>query len=185
MKEEENDNKVNKENKNLPVVQKNDRWRQFRKKMQKSIYMALSVFGIVFPYVDQAADMMKEPPPAPPPINEVMKENMEAKYEQALHDIGVTIKAPEDIDIPDDPPQEEYDNEYKGEDPKIEFKIGDGGDDSGIEFYKKLRGNVEDDVALYRKYREKALKTKDNKSEDTKVKTTNEDKKITNEHDVI
>lgn len=181
MKEEENDNKVNKENKNLPVVQKNDRWRQFRKKMQKSIYMALSVFGIVFPYVDQAADMIQEPPPTPPPINEVVTENMEAKYEQALESIGVSIEAKEDIDIPDDPPEERYDTEYKGEEPQIAAK---GGDDTS-DFYKSLTGFVEDDVALYRKHREKMLKTKDNKSKDTKSKNTNEDKKITNEHNVI
>lgn len=168
MKDEES------KNKNLPVVQKNDFFYRFRKKMQKYIFMGMTALGIVIPYAQQTADIVNaEPPPSPPPVNEVMKENMEAKYEQALKNVGVKIEAPEDIEIPDDPPQEEYDKEYRGEDPRIEFNIGNG-PDNGMEFYKKLRGNVEDDVALYRKYKEKLTKTKDDKSKENSKEGTKE-----------
>jgi hypothetical protein len=161
-------------NKNLPVVQKNDFFHRFRKKMQKYIFMGMTALGIVIPYAQQTADIVNaEPPPSPPPVNEVMKENMEARYEQAFQDIGIKVELHEDMEIPDDPPQEEYDKEYKGEEPKIEFKIGDG-EDSNTEFYKKLKGNVEDDVALYRKYKEKLTKNKDNKTKETLKTNTKE-----------
>lgn len=170
-------------NKNLPVVQKNDFFYRFRKKMQKYIFMGMTALGVVIPYAQQTADIVNaEPPPSPPPVNEVMKENMEAKYEQAFQDIGVKFEIKEDMEIPDDPPQEQYDTEFKGEDPKIEFRSKDGRD-SGIEFYKKLKGNVEDDVALYRKYKEKLAKNKNIDSKENKNKVTNENKKRTNQHE--
>lgn len=60
MKEQEKNDNINskEQNKNLPVVDKGSFWTKFRRKFQRSLYMALSVFGIVFPYVDMAADMM-------------------------------------------------------------------------------------------------------------------------------
>jgi len=179
MKEEKQDNKVNnesQENKNLPVVHKEDRWRKFRKGLQRSVYMALSVFGIVFPYVDQAADMLQQPPPNIPPVREVVKEDMEAKYEQAFSDMGITVQQEavqqQDIEIPDDPPQEEYDMEYKGEDPRISAK---GGDDE-LDFYKSLTGYVEDDAKIYKKFKEEQEKKEKDKKKEAKGKTGKDEK---------
>lgn len=181
MKEEQdnkvdNENKENKENKNLPVVHKEDKWRKFRKRMQRSVYMALSVFGIVFPYVDQAADMMQQPPPSIPPVKEVMKEDMEAKYEQAFSEIGITVQQEiserENIEIPDDPPEAQYDIEYKGEDPKISAR---GGDDE-LDFYKRLTGYVEDDAKIYKKFKEEQDNKEKNKKKEAKGKTGKNEK---------
>lgn len=171
------DKDENNANKNLPVVQNKSLLYRFKKKMQKYIYIGMSVLGIVLPYADQAVDIVNaKPPSTPTPVNEVINENMESKYEQALENIGVSIELKDDVEIPDDPPEERYDTEYKGEEPQT---VAKGGDDT-FDFYKSLTGYVEDDVALYRKHREKLLKTKDDKSKETK-----EDKKNTNEHDLI
>lgn len=190
MKEQEKNDNINskEQNKNLPVVDKGSFWTKFRRKFQRSLYMALSVFGIVFPYVDMAADMMQAEPLKPvPPIKEEMKEDIEARYEQAFNELGIVVNTPvaekQDIDIPDDPPQEEYDVEYKGEEIRI---VGEGGDNN-LDFYNELKGNVKDDTELYRKYKDELEKKKKQKGKDDKdkVRSGNNKKEKESEDNIV
>lgn len=116
-----------------------------------------------------------------------MKEDIEARYEQAFNELGIVVNTPvaekQDIDIPDDPPQEEYDVEYKGEEIRI---VGEGGDNN-LDFYNELKGNVKDDTELYRKYKDELEKKKKQKGKDDKdkVRSGNNKKEKESEDNIV
>lgn len=180
MKEENNNN-------NLPVPYNNKFWKKFREKLKRLFLVGISLSGIITPHPQQAdtprdvnADIHNTTS-----INEVIKEDMNAKYEQAFKDLGVKVTMPqitkletgarieagkpfdkEKLNIeherPDDgPPEEGYQDPVKrAEYANVGKKNGD--DDKDSDFLKKLKLGTYDDPKHNDTNREKHRKEKTN-----------------------
>ncbi|MDF2865412.1 MAG: hypothetical protein K0R72_221 [Clostridia bacterium] len=152
---------MQKENSNLPVVVKKSFMKRFKEKLQTFFLMGMSLLGVVTPYVDAAAEVPKDVEPlSKTSINEVIKEDVEAKYEQAFSNLGITItndksladKEGSEMKVEDDPPEEKREDKIL-ERPGDKTELPDPGADKLLKFYRSLTLNVNDDIKKYREFK--------------------------------
>lgn len=165
-------------NSNLPVQYKPSKFKQFMRKMQKPVLFFMTSLGIILPYAQQAADIMHEPVDNNKlRINEVVKGDVEARYEQAFSDLGVKVDFGSNMELPpDDPPQPEYEKEDKVGRVTISTSL----DKDHEKFLKSLKGNVNamDMVNKAKKYGKKEKDQTKEKANGDKSKSGEDDIQI-------
>lgn len=157
---------------NLPAIRKNSFMKRFKEKFRTFFLMGMSLLGVVAPYVENAAaETPKDVPVVPSTtIKEVVKEDINAKYDQAFKNLHIDVshlqvaektnhaelseghaiedyqnkeEKPSLSSIPDDPPEEEYDKRNL-QDQVLKIELA-GGDDP-LKLRKELKEKVNNDV---------------------------------------
>lgn len=140
-------------NSNLPVVRKRSFLDKNKEKLKNLFILALSLLGTAIPYVEGAVLPSGIQNYSTTEINNFEEENVGAKYEQALSDIGIKVNEEKgDLEIEDDPPEEKREKAAIPRPGDRKDLMSPEGDEL-LKFYNSLTLNVNEDVKLYEEFR--------------------------------